>query len=198
MISYFNNRFYYDFYVPGEQISESDLKKIKKEMDKIIKKDLPLIREEVTREEARYCYHLLNISFHVATFIQFFIFLYNSYRRRIEELNEPYKLEILDSIKTEPITIYHVGDEWWDLCAGPHVKSTGSLVARSIDLLSIAGAYWRGDEKNAMLQVNAILLRSDVSCTPRISVSLLSALICNCSVYMEQLGRRRISSRRTS
>ena len=45
--------------------------------------------------------------------------------RRIKEINEPYKLEILDMIKTEPITIYHIGDEWWDLCAGPHVESTG-------------------------------------------------------------------------
>ena len=74
-------------------------------------------------------------------------------RSRIEALNEPYKLEILDSIKTEPITIYHVGDEWWDLCAGPHVESTGKLNSRAIELQSLAGAYWRGDEKNAMLQV---------------------------------------------
>lgn len=46
-------------------------------------------------------------------------------RRRIEALGEPFKLEILDSIKTEPITLYHVGDQWWDLCAGPHVETTG-------------------------------------------------------------------------
>ena len=74
------------------------------------------------------------------------------YRSRIEALNEPYKLEILDSIKTEPITIYHVGDEWWDLCAGPHVESTGKLDARGIELQSLAGAYWRGDETKSMLQ----------------------------------------------
>ena len=46
-------------------------------------------------------------------------------RARIEALGEPFKLEILDSIKTEPITMYHIGDQWWDLCAGPHVETTG-------------------------------------------------------------------------
>lgn len=45
--------------------------------------------------------------------------------RRIKEINEPYKLEILDSIKDDTITIYHIGDEWWDLCSGPHVETTG-------------------------------------------------------------------------
>jgi len=120
-----DNGFYYDFYVPQEPIVEDDLKAIKKEMEKIIKKDYPITREEISREEAR---------------------------SRIEALNEPYKLEILDSIKTEPITIYHLGDQWWDLCAGPHVESTGQLNSRAIELQSLAGAYWRGDEKNAMLQ----------------------------------------------
>ena len=62
---------------------------------------------------------------------------------------------MLDSIKTEPITIYKVGEgegEWWDLCAGPHVTSTGELDSRSIELQSVAGAYWRGDETKVMLQ----------------------------------------------
>lgn len=76
-------------------------------------------------------------------------------RSRIQALNEPYKMEILDGIKTEPITIYHVGDQWWDLCAGPHVESTGQLTPRAIELQSVAGAYWRGDETKAMLQVIA-------------------------------------------
>jgi len=117
--------FYYDFHIPSKQLSISDLKSIKKEMDRIIKADLPLRREEVTRDEAR---------------------------RRIAAQNEPYKLEILDSITTEPITIYHVGDEWWDLCAGPHLESTGQLNKHGIELQNVAGAYWRGDEKNVMLQ----------------------------------------------
>lgn len=119
------NGFYYDFFMPDKQLSETDLKAIKKEMDRIIKADLPIRREEVTREVAR---------------------------SRILAQNEPFKLELLDSIKTEPITIYHIGDQWWDLCAGPHVESTGQLPARGIELQSVAGAYWRGDEKNAMLQ----------------------------------------------
>ena len=105
--------------------TDKDLKSIKKQMIKIINKDYPLRREEVTREEAR---------------------------TRIEALNEPYKLEILDAIKTEPITIYHIGDEWWDLCAGPHVESTKKIHPKAIDLESVAGAYWRGDEKRPMLQ----------------------------------------------
>ena len=118
-------RFYYDFYFSDKKLTDLDLKPIKKEMDKIIKKNLPIVKEEVSREEAR---------------------------ARILSQNEPYKLEILDSIKSEPITIYHIGDSWWDLCAGPHVESTGKINPRSVELSSLAGAYWRGDEKNAMLQ----------------------------------------------
>ena len=60
--------------------------------------------------------------------------------RRISELNEPYKLEILDAIATEPITLYHVGDKWWDLCAGPHVESTGKLNASALSLETASGA----------------------------------------------------------
>ncbi|MBD2576242.1 threonine--tRNA ligase [Oscillatoria sp. FACHB-1406] len=116
--------FYYDFDSP-EPFTEADLKAIKKEMDKIIKKKLPVIREEVSREEAK---------------------------RRIEGIQEPYKLEILEEIKTEPITIYHLGEEWWDLCAGPHVESTAELNPKAIALESVAGAYWRGDENKAQLQ----------------------------------------------
>ena len=116
--------FYYDFYYP-EGFTTQDMKKIQKEMYKIIRKDYPLRREEVSREEAE---------------------------RRIREINEPYKLEILDAIKTEPITIYHIGEEWWDLCAGPHVESTGKLDQKAFELESVAGAYWRGDETKPMLQ----------------------------------------------
>ncbi|HIK34507.1 MULTISPECIES: threonine--tRNA ligase [unclassified Thermosynechococcus] len=117
------NGFYYDFDHP-EPFSEKDLKLIEKEMVKIIKRRLPVIREEVTREEAE---------------------------RRIRELGEPYKLEILQDLE-EPITIYHLGDEWWDLCAGPHVENTGEINPKAIALESVAGAYWRGDETKAQLQ----------------------------------------------
>lgn len=118
------NGFYYDFDSP-EPFTEKDLKAIKKEMAKIIRRNLPVNREEVSREEAKV---------------------------RIQAMNEPYKLEILDDIKQEPITIYHLGDQWWDLCAGPHVESTSELNSDAIDLESVAGAYWRGDETKAQLQ----------------------------------------------
>ena len=132
-----DNGFYYDFFfpettdeetgetIPSRKLTDQDLKKVKKAMDKIINKKYPITREEVSREEAK---------------------------KRIMEMNEPFKLEILDSIKTEPITIYHIGDEWWDLCAGPHVETTGDLPKKAIALQSVAGAYWRGDEKREMLQ----------------------------------------------
>ena len=117
------NGFYYDFDTP-EPFTEQDLKAIKKEMIKIINRKLPVIREEVSREEAE---------------------------RRIKEINEPYKLEILEGL-IEPITVYHLGEEWWDLCAGPHVENTSELNPKAIELESLAGAYWRGDETKAQLQ----------------------------------------------
>jgi threonyl-tRNA synthetase len=75
--------------------------------------------------------------------------------KRIQEANEPYKLDILQSLNAQStISIYHVGSKWWDLCAGPHVSVTKEIPSTAIDLLSVAGAYWRGDDKNAMLQVS--------------------------------------------
>lgn len=118
------NGFYYDFDNP-EPFSDQDLKTIQKEMVKIINRKLPLVREEVSREEAQ---------------------------KRIERIKEPYKLEILADIKQEPITIYHLGEEWWDLCAGPHVKNTKDINPKAIELESVAGAYWRGDATKAQLQ----------------------------------------------
>jgi len=115
--------FYYDFDNP-EPFTERDLKAIKKEMIKIIKKGLPVVPETVSREEAE---------------------------QRIKALGEPYKLEILENLE-DPITLYHLGDEWWDLCAGPHVATTADLDPKAFDLESVAGAYWRGDETRAQLQ----------------------------------------------
>ena len=117
------NGFYYDFDHP-DPFSEADLKAIKKEMVKIIGRHLPLQRVDVSREEAE---------------------------RRIRAQNEPYKLEILAGLR-EPITLYTLGDSWWDLCAGPHVENTADLNPKAFDLESVAGAYWRGDENNAQLQ----------------------------------------------
>ena len=115
--------FYYDFDVP-EPFTDKDLKDIKKEMVKIINKKLPVMREEVSREEAE---------------------------KRIKAINEAYKLEILAGIQ-EPITLYHLGDAWWDLCAGPHLDNTSELDPKAIELETVAGAYWRGDENKAQLQ----------------------------------------------
>jgi threonyl-tRNA synthetase len=117
------NGFYYDFDNP-EPFTEKDLKAIKKEMVKIMKRKLPVIREEVSREEAQ---------------------------KRIQALGEPYKLEILADLE-EPITLYHLGDAWWDLCAGPHVETTADIDPDAFELESLAGAYWRGDETKAQLQ----------------------------------------------
>ncbi|OKH39027.1 threonine--tRNA ligase [[Phormidium ambiguum] IAM M-71] len=117
------NGFYYDFDSP-EPFTEKDLKAIKKEMIKIINRKLPVIREEVSREEAE---------------------------QRIKAINEPYKLEILEGLQ-EPITIYHLGEQWWDLCAGPHVENTAELNPQAFEIESVAGAYWRGDATKAQLQ----------------------------------------------
>ena len=117
------NGFYYDFDTP-DSFSDKDLKTIKREMIKIINRKLPVTREEVSREDAK---------------------------ARISAQNEPYKLEILEGL-IEPITLYHLGDQWWDLCAGPHVENTGDLDPKAIELESVAGAYWRGDENKAQLQ----------------------------------------------
>ena len=124
--------FYYDFDVAGE-ITEKDLKQIQKEMGRICKKRMKMTEEEVSPEEAE---------------------------RRIRALGEPYKLEILESIlERDPgaaITLWHTGEpgeegSWWDLCAGPHVEDTGKINPKALLLESVAGAYWRGDEKRAML-----------------------------------------------
>ena len=115
--------FYYDFDHP-EPFTEVDLKAIKKEMGKIIGRRLPLERIELSRGDAE---------------------------ARIRAQNEPYKLEILAGL-VEPITLYTLGEGWWDLCAGPHMANTGELNAKAFDLESVAGAYWRGDENNAQLQ----------------------------------------------
>ena len=71
--------------------------------------------------------------------------------RRIRAQNEPYKLEILEGLQRADHPL-HPGDQWWDLCAGPHVADTGELNPKAFALESVAGAYWRGDENRAQLQ----------------------------------------------
>ena len=114
--------FYYDFY-RDEAFTPEDLKKIEKEMKKIIKQDLKFERKEVTRTEAE---------------------------EILKKAGEDFKLEILQDIpEGEAISFYQNG-EFIDLCRGPHVESTGRV--KAVKLLSVAGAYWRGDEDNPMMQ----------------------------------------------
>ncbi len=117
-----DNGFYYDFDTE-KNFTPDDLAKIEKEMEKIIKEDLPLERYTLPREEAI---------------------------KLMEEKGEPYKVELIKELpENEEISFYKQGD-FVDLCAGPHLSSTGKL--KAIKLMSATGAYWRGNEKNKMLQ----------------------------------------------
>lgn len=114
--------FYYDMELENS-LNPEDLQKIEKEMERIIGENLPITRRNVSREEA------------IAIFT---------------ELGDPYKLELIrDLPEDSEISIYDQG-EFFDLCRGPHVPSTGKI--KVFKLLSVAGAYWRGDSKNVMLQ----------------------------------------------
>ena len=116
------NGFYYDFSLP-KHLTNEDLPLIEKKMDEIVKRDLPIVREEMDRDEA----------------VKYF-----------NSIGEHYKAEIIGSIPAgETISLYRQGD-YVDLCRGPHVPSTGRL--RVHKLMKLAGAYWKGDSKNEMLQ----------------------------------------------
>jgi len=114
------NGFYYDFDIDGELLSRN-LSRIRKEMEKIIQEDLPFKKDLISKKEAM---------------------------RIFQERGEPYKLELLEEIEEEKVSIYSQG-EFIDLCRGPHVESTGKI--KHFALLSVAGAYWRGREGNPML-----------------------------------------------
>ncbi len=117
-----DNGFYYDF-AYKDGFSEQDLAKIEKKMNAIVKQNLPIERMEMTREEA----------------VKFF-----------KGMGEHYKAEIIESIPTnEVLSLYKQGD-FVDLCRGPHVPSTSKL--KAFKLMKLAGAYWRGDSNNEMLQ----------------------------------------------
>src|SRR5438105_633968 len=116
------NGFYYDFGT-DRPFTDEDLRRIEEKMTELARRDLPIQREVWTRDDA----------------IKLF-----------DQIGEKYKVQIIRDIPgDETLTIYRQG-EWFDLCRGPHVPSTGRLGA--FKLLSVAGAYWRGDERNAMLQ----------------------------------------------
>ena len=113
------NGFYYDFDLP-RSLTSDDLPLIEAKMNEIIASDMPFIRQEVTKEEARRLF-----------------------------AGQPYKLELIDEILDEKVSLYRQG-LFVDLCRGPHMSSTGGI--KAFKLINIAGAYWRGRERNPMLQ----------------------------------------------
>ena len=114
--------FYYDFDIDRPFVEE-DLATIEAEMAKIISQNLPFVRHEVPRAEA----------------LEMF-----------RKMGETYKVEIIEALPADAVISYYTTGEWVDLCRGPHVESTGRI--KAFKLLSVAGAYWRGDEHNKMLQ----------------------------------------------
>ena len=117
-----DNGFYYDFDVE-EPFTPDELAVIEKEMSKIVEEKLPLERFELPREEAI---------------------------KYMAERNEPYKVELIQDLPEDAIISFYRQGDFVDLCAGPHVENTGKV--KNFKLMSIAGAYWRGSEKNKMLQ----------------------------------------------
>ncbi|MBI4955468.1 MAG: threonine--tRNA ligase [Myxococcales bacterium] len=119
--------FYYDFDKPSGPFTDEDLARIEQKMLEIVEQKRPFRRTVVARDEAQ---------------------------AHFQKLGESYKRELIDAIPAgEEISLYRHGegaDEWTDLCRGPHVPHTGYL--RAVKLVSVAGAYWRGDERNPMLQ----------------------------------------------
>ncbi len=117
-----DNGFYYDFDAE-KPFSDDDLVKIEEEMKKIIKENLPIERFVLPRAEAI---------------------------KLMEERKEPYKVELIEDLPDEAELSFYKQGEFTDLCKGPHLESTGNV--KAVKLLSVAGAYWRGNEKNKMLQ----------------------------------------------
>ncbi len=116
------NGFYYDIDTEHTFVPE-DLAKIEAEMEKIIKQDLPIVRQEMSREDA----------------IRFF-----------ESKGQHYKVELIRDLPEDAVISLYTQGDFTDLCAGPHLPSTGRI--KALKLQSLAGAYWRGNEKNKMLQ----------------------------------------------
>ncbi len=117
-----DNGFYYDF-DKKEPFTDDDLRKIEKAMYRIVNKNLPMKQSSMKRDEA--------------------IKLFRS-------MKEDYKVELIENLPDQEVSIFKTGDEFLDLCKGPHIPATGAI--KGLKLLSVAGAYWRGDEKRPMLQ----------------------------------------------
>ena len=116
------NGFYYDVDME-KRLTDEDLRDIEKEMERIVKQNLPMVRKEISRADAL---------------------------KLFEEKGQSYKVELINDLPEDAlISLYEQGD-FIDLCAGPHVVSTGKV--KAVKLQSVAGAYWRGDEHNKMLQ----------------------------------------------
>ena len=115
--------FYYDFDSDDKKISQVDFEAIEAEMKKIIKENLEISRFELPRNEA------IELA---------------------EKLKEPYKVELINDLPEDEVISFYKQGEFTDLCAGPHLMSTGKV--KIVKLLKVAGAYWRGSEKNKMLQ----------------------------------------------
>jgi threonyl-tRNA synthetase len=128
------NGFYYDFELP-RSLTPEDLEVIENRMREIIKANQPFVREEVSADQAK-----------------------------AEFADQPYKIELIEGLekggrdeygnplKEKPVISFYRDGAFVDLCRGPHVDSTGKINPKAIKLMSVAGAYWRGDEKNKMLQ----------------------------------------------
>jgi len=116
------NGFYYDIDTEHTFVPE-DLAKIEAEMEKIVKQDLPIVRQEMSREDA----------------IRFFA-----------DKGQQYKVELIQDLPADAVISLYTQGDFTDLCAGPHLPSTGRI--KALKLQSLAGAYWRGSEKNKMLQ----------------------------------------------
>ncbi len=114
--------FYYDVDFGDQVVTTEDLPKIEAEMEKIVKENLEVRREEWDKQEAI---------------------------KRFQDMGEKYKVELIEGFDSEKVSLYYQG-EWFDLCRGPHIPKTGLI--KAFKLTAISGAYWRGDSKNKMLQ----------------------------------------------
>ena len=118
------NGFYYDFDAPFS-FTQEHLDALEAEMKKICKEKLPLERFELPRAEAR---------------------------KLMEEKDEPYKVQLIDDLPEDATISFYKQGDFTDLCAGPHLDSTGRVKGNGIKLMNVTGAYWRGDSNNKMLQ----------------------------------------------
>ena len=116
------NGFYYDFFSDTHKFTPEEFERIEVRMAELAKADLPIVRQEISRDSA----------------IELF-----------KQMGESYKVRLIEDLPNETVSLYRQG-EFVDLCRGPHLPSTGKI--KAFKLTSLAGAYWRGDEKNAMLQ----------------------------------------------